>query len=69
MSKRARWDGPHPVDVRLPDGRTTTGEPNHLLPTEIDGASVPAAVRDDLLSRDDWSEVDQATTTTKKGDA
>lgn len=64
MTKRARWDGPHTVEVRLTDGRVATLEPSHLLPTEIDGEPVPASVRDDLLSREDWSEVDQSSTST-----
>lgn len=60
--KRARYDGPHTaVTVQIPDSTISPFdvERGHLLPTEVDGQSIPAKVRDDLLSRQDWTEVDQ----------
>jgi hypothetical protein len=66
MSRRARYDGPSTaVEVYLPDGRVVEVERGHLLPTEVEGEAVPAAVRDELLERADWSEVDQSSS--KKG--
>lgn len=66
MSKRARYDGPYEkVVVHWPPGETAVGstdyqtwevEQNSLLPAEA-----PAKLRDELTSRDDWSEVDHST--------
>ena len=67
MSKRARFDGPHDaVHIFHPE----TNE--HLDTVQRGGllsADVPAAIRDELLQRDNWSEVQQATpkTTEEKG--
>lgn len=56
MPKRVRYDGPSTaVDVHLPDGVVTV-ERGHLLPAEA-----PAAIRDELAARGDWSEVQQST--------
>ena len=60
MPKRARWDGTSPVRVTYPPGavhpeKEWIVEPNHLLPDDA-----PATVRDELTSRPDWTEVDQA---------
>jgi hypothetical protein len=56
VSKRARYDGPYTaVDVHLPDGEIVTVERGHQLPAEV-----PATVRDELLARPDWSEVQQS---------
>lgn len=69
MSKRAKYVGPFPeVRVEWPPGATAPEEfwlvaQNHLLP-----ADAPAALRDELLAGDDWSEVEQSTTTTGKKD-
>jgi len=57
MSKRARWDGPSAVIVAWPPGavnpeQTWEVEPGHQLPEDA-----PAALRDELVSRDQWSEV------------
>lgn len=67
MTKRARWNGPHAINVFAGDDVYQTDpialnlEPGQLLPTEtVGGNPVPASVRDELLGRDDWSEVDQA---------
>ncbi len=58
--KRARYDGPFSaVVVDLQDGRYATVERGHLLPTEVDGRPVRAAIRDNLLAQQDWSEVTQ----------
>jgi hypothetical protein len=64
VSKRARYDGPYPaVRVTWPPGETVhtedwyeeTVELNHQL-----SADAPAALRDELTSRPDWTEVEQA---------
>lgn len=66
MPSKARYDGPYlAVDVKLPSGNFVTVERGHQLPTEVkrdDGETeqVPAALRDELISRTDWSEVDSA---------
>jgi hypothetical protein len=70
MSKRARYDGPHP-EVRvavLHQGdvyreKFVTVKQGGLLPLQTDdGETVPAAVRDDLIAnRDDFSAVEQST--------
>jgi hypothetical protein len=55
MPGRARYDGPH-LEVRVFHPET-----NELLDTVTRGglltANAPAAIRDDLLSREDWTEV------------
>lgn len=68
-TKRARYTGPFPeVRVTWPPGVVPPDQEwlvqhNHFLP-----ADAPAALRDELLSSSnaDWSEVEQATTTSKK---
>lgn len=62
MTKRARWDGPYAIKVELPDGSfTDVIEPGQLLPLEApSGDSIPVAIRDEMLQRSDWSEVNQA---------
>jgi len=60
MSKRARYTGNGPTTVHWPAGEvyptyTATIEPNHELP-----ADAPAALRDELLKRDDFTEVNRA---------
>jgi hypothetical protein len=78
MSKRARYDGPY-EEVRiavLNQGdvyaeKFVTVKQGGLVPLETDdGEAVPASVRDDLLSREDFSEVQQADqkTAAKEGD-
>lgn len=69
MPGRARYDGPYlEIDVFDPEN------PNRKIDTVKRGgllsASVPAAVRDDLLSREDWTEVKDpsGSSTTKKED-
>jgi hypothetical protein len=70
MRKRARYDGPHTSVLVFPwgslDGRHVEVERGHQLPTEIDGESVPAAVRDELIARQDWSEVQHNTSPPEK---
>jgi len=66
MPKRARYDGGSPVRVTHPPGavypdKEWVVEPGHLLPDDA-----PASLRDELTSRDDWTEVEQATAKTKK---
>ncbi len=68
MTKRARYDGPYD-EVRiavLNQGdvyaeKFVTVKKGGLVPLETDdGEAVPASVRDDLLSREDFSEVQHA---------
>lgn len=76
--KRCRYDGPY-EEVRVAVAnqgdvykeKYVTVRRGGLLPLETeDGTTVPASVRDDLLSnRDDFTEVEQADKkTTGKGD-
>jgi hypothetical protein len=59
MTKRARYTGSEAVKVAWPPGHVYpeqewTVEPNHWLPEDA-----PAALRDELLGRDNWTEVEQ----------
>lgn len=66
MARKARWDGPHAVEVPLPSGRIIVVEPGHQLPTEVKNErtgeveAVPAALREQLLTQG-WSAVDVST--------
>jgi hypothetical protein len=69
MTKRARYDGPHEA-VLIFDSEASVEAPplaevqrGGLLP-----ADVPARIRDELLGRDNWSEVNQAESTAKTKD-
>lgn len=67
MSKRARWDGAEPVHVFDPQGSVydapiATVEPGHYLPEDV-----PARIRDELVARDTWTEVDYTPPGGKKG--
>lgn len=59
MPKRARYDGPDLEVAVYPPG-DIYAEPiaivqkGHMLP-----ADAPAAIRDELLARDNWTEVEQ----------
>lgn len=60
MSKRARFNGSAPVRVTWPPGevypeKEWVVEPGHWLPDDA-----PAALRDELLTRPDWGEVQQS---------
>jgi hypothetical protein len=68
MSKsRVRYVGPfEKVNIGWPPGQvpseqTWTVEQNHLVPDDV-----PAKLRDELLQRDDFSEVEHAETTASK---
>lgn len=57
MSKRARWDGAEDVRVfwpagQIPPEKEWTVKPGAYLPDDA-----PAALRDELTSRDNWTEV------------
>lgn len=78
MTKRARYDGPY-EEVRIAVAnqgdvyaeKFVTVKQGGLVPLETDdGEAVAASVRDDLLSREDFSEVQQADakTSTKDGE-
>jgi hypothetical protein len=68
MAAKARYDGPYPaVDVELPNGQVVTVERGHNLPAkDSSDETIPASVRDDLLSRSDWSEVAPAASPSEK---
>lgn len=57
MTRRARYDGGYldGVVVEVEPGQLVHVKQGGLLP-----ADAPAAVRDELLSREDWSEVKDA---------
>lgn len=66
MSKRARYDGAHPevlVDDPNTDDKPVVVKRGGLLPTDV-----AARTRDDLLSREDWTEVSGPSSSTKKED-
>lgn len=70
MSKRARYDGAHeavdvhyPPDAPIDQQESVTVKRGGLLPDEV-----PAKVRDELLQREDWSEVNQATSPPAKSE-
>lgn len=68
MSKRARWDGADTVLVFDPQGSVYDApiaavEPGHHLPDEV-----PARIRDELLGRDQWTEIDYTPPGAKKKD-
>lgn len=64
--KRARYTGSTPIRVTWPPGEAydlefdEIVEPNHQL-----SADAPAKLRDELLSRDDWAEVQAQDSTAK----
>ena len=64
MSKRARYDGPSEVLVFDPEANIYAGPIDRVKPGGLLSADVPARIRDELLEREDWSEVKQATQST-----
>lgn len=68
MSKRAKYTGPHvEVGVEIGENNVVVVERDHLLPNEdARGEPIPASIRDELLERADWSEVDQSTAKKKE---
>jgi hypothetical protein len=65
MSKRARFDGDVPTRVVWPAGEIYPEDEIIVEPGKFLPADVPASVRDELLARPDWSEVNQTTTPAK----
>ena len=69
MPKRAKYTGPSGTgvefNVELDTGeiRPVHVEHGHLLPTDIGGTAVKASFRDALIASDDWTSVDQSTST------
>ncbi len=61
MSKRARYDGPY-EDVHVFDSEAGIEAPpiDTVKRGGLLSADVPARIRDELLARDDWNEVNQA---------
>ena len=55
MPGRARYDGPH-TEVRVVNSETNE-EIDVVKRGGLLKADAPAAIRDDLLSREDWTEV------------
>jgi hypothetical protein len=69
MSKRVRYTGASKVVVAWPPGvvypeKTWEIEPDHWLPDDA-----PAALRDELAEHEDWSVVQQSTTSASKSTA
>jgi hypothetical protein len=62
MSKRARFDGPHD-DVFVFDPEASVEAPpiDHVKRGDLLSNDVPARIRDELLARDNWSEVNAKT--------
>ena len=67
--KRAKYVGPHAEGVwvdlnkHIDKGGHVHVKQGGLLPTETDdGRAIPAALRDELLGRDDWTAQEQSTT-------
>ena len=70
-AKRARWNGSHEVLVFDPQGNVFDPPIDTVVPGGLLSAEVPARVRDELLAREDWSEVkagDDKSATEKKGE-
>lgn len=59
-AKRARFNGSHEILVFDPQGSVYDPPIDRVIPGGLLSADVPARIRDELLSRPDWSEVNQA---------
>lgn len=70
MSKRARYTGSVPIRVTWPPGEVYDFEHDEVVePSHQLSADAPAKLRDELLTRDDWTEVadtSSKTTTAKE---
>lgn len=64
MPGRARYDGPH-LEVRVVDPYTNE-EVDVVKRGGLLSAEAPAKIRDDLLSREDWSEVKDPSSSKKE---
>jgi hypothetical protein len=61
MSRRARYDGPHEeVHVFDPEASVEAPPLDRVKRGGLLSADVPARIRDELLSTEWWSEVNQA---------
>jgi hypothetical protein len=68
-TKRARYDGAYEeVAVYDPQADVYAGPIDIVQRGGLLSADVPARIRDELLDREDWSEVKQATPATAKND-
>lgn len=69
MSRRARFDGPHDdVFVFDPQAPADAAPIDHVVRGGLLSTDVPARIRDELLARDNWSEVKQAESKTEEKD-
>lgn len=59
MSKRARWNGSDEIRVFDPEASVYDPPIDTVVPGGLLSDSVPARIRDELLKRPDWSEVNQ----------
>ncbi len=57
--KRARYDGPHQDGVLVfdPEADIHAGPIDNVKPGSLLSQDVPARIRDELLEREDWTEV------------
>ncbi len=61
MTKRARFDGPHDeILVFDPEAGVYAGPIDAVKRGGLLSVDVPARIRDELLARDNWTEVKQA---------
>ena len=67
--KRARYDGPHQDGVLVfdPEAAVHAAPIDHVKPGALLSQDVPARIRDELLEREDWTEVQHATGATATG--
>lgn len=69
MSKRARYDGPHDEVLVFDPEESIEARPiDSVKRGGLLSADVPARIRDELLGRDNWTEVAQSGGTGKKND-
>lgn len=66
MSKRARWNGSEPIRVFDPEASVYDPPIDEVVPGGLLSADAPARIRDELLQRDDWSEVNQSEQSSSK---
>lgn len=69
MSKRARFDGPE-LEVAVFDPQASIYDPpvDVVKRGGLLSADAPARLRDELLGRENWSEVNQADQSTAKAE-
>ncbi len=68
MSKRARFDGDGAVRVTWPPGEVNPEHEEIVAKGHLLSTDAPAAMRDALLKRDNWAEVQDASGSSRKSD-